>query len=200
MLPAWKVLLIGGPSGTGKTRLSYPLARRFGAPIVEVDDIVEALLAMTTPDEQPALHYWSTHPEAARLPPEGILQLHLAVTEALVPALAAVVANHLETDTPVIVEGDYLTPGFAARDRFAGIPADGQVAAVFLHEPDVTQLVANFGGREPDDGEQRGRARVSALFGEWLAAEAHRHGVPIVPARPWPTLERRVLETLAPES
>jgi 2-phosphoglycerate kinase len=54
---AWKVLLICGPSGVGKTRLSYPLAHRFGVPIVEVDDAVEALLAMTTPEQQPELHH-----------------------------------------------------------------------------------------------------------------------------------------------
>jgi 2-phosphoglycerate kinase len=148
---------------------------------------------MTTSEQQPALHHWAIHPEAAELPPEGILQLHLAVADALVPALDAVVANHLETDTPVIVEGDYLLPSFAARASFRGIPADGQVVSLFLHEPDMFQLAANFAGREPAEGEQQGRARVSALFGDWLAAEAARHGVPMVPARPWSTLEQRVL-------
>jgi len=189
------VLLIGGASGTGKTRLSYPLARHFGVPIVEVDDIVEALLVMTTPDQQPALHHWATHPEAAQLPPEAILQIHLVVTEALGPALAAVVANHLETDTRVIVEGDYLTPAFAARERFLEASADGRVAAVFLHEPDVDQLVSNFSGREAGEGEQRIRARVSALYGEWLAAQS---GVPLVLARPWSSLQRRVLAVIGP--
>jgi 2-phosphoglycerate kinase len=190
------VLLIGGASGTGTTRFSYPLAARFGVPIVEVDDIVEALQAMTTPEQQPALHHWATHPEAARLPPEGILRLHLAVAESLAPALEAVVANHLETDTPVIVEGDYLLPGFAASERFRGMPANGQVASLFLHEPDETQLVANFSGREPDEGEQQGRARVSALFSDWLAAEATRYGVPIVRPQPWSSLERRALAVI----
>jgi 2-phosphoglycerate kinase len=151
---------------------------------------------MTTPEQQPALHYWATHPEAARLAPAGILRLHLGVAEALVPALAAVVANHLETDTPVIVEGDYLLPGFAASDHFGGAPTNGQVASLFLNEPDEARLVANFSGREPDEGAQKGRARVSALFGEWIAAEAARHGVPVVPARPWSTLEQRVLTLL----
>jgi 2-phosphoglycerate kinase len=194
--PDWKVLLIGGASGTGKTRLSYPLARRFGVPIVEVDDIVEALQAMTTPDQQPALHHWATHPEAAQLPAEGILQIHLAVAESLALALAAVVANHLETDTPVIIEGDYLVPGFAARDSFNGIPANGQVASLFLHEADEVQLVANYSGREPGEGEQQTRARVSVLYGEWLAAEAGRYGVPVIRPRPWSSLERRVLALL----
>jgi 2-phosphoglycerate kinase len=187
------VLLIGGASGTGKTRLSYPLARHFGVPLVEVDDIVEALLVMTTPDQQPALHHWATHPEAAQLPPEAILQIHLAVTEALGPALAAVVANHLETDTPVIVEGDYLTPAFAAREQFGEASANGRVLSLFLDERDEDQLVENFSGREPGDGEQRARARVSALYGEWLAEEAGHWDVRTISARPWSSLRHRVL-------
>lgn len=191
----WTVLLIGGASGTGKTRLSYPLARRFGVPIVEVDDIVEALQAMTTPEQQPALHHWATHLGAARLPPEDILRIHLAVADSLAPALAAVVANHLETDTPVIIEGDYLTPAFAARQAFREERADGRVASLFLQEPDVDQLVANFSGRE-SGGEQRGRARVSALYSEWLAAEAARSGVLMMPSRPWSSLQRRVLAVI----
>ena len=189
----WKVLLIGGPSGAGKSRLSYPLAHRFGVPIVEVDDIVEALQAMTTPKQQPALHHWLTHPEAAELPPNEILQIHLATAEALTPALAAVVANHLVTDTPVIIEGDYLLPGFAARTSFGGGHADGRVASLFLHEPDEDQLVANYAGREPGDDEQLGRARVSALFGGWLAAEGARFGVPVIAPRPWSSLEDRAV-------
>jgi 2-phosphoglycerate kinase len=192
--PAWKVLLIGGASGTGKTSLGYPLAVRLGIPIVEVDDIVEALLAMTTPDQQPALHYWRTHPEAAGLPPEGILELHLATAEALTAALVAVIANHLETDMPVIFEGDYLVPSLAVRDQFQDIAAEGRVRSVFLHEPDERQLVANYSGREPVTGEQKARAKVSVLFGAWLAAEAVRHGVPMISARPWSSLERRVLD------
>jgi 2-phosphoglycerate kinase len=186
-------LLIGGASGTGKTRLSYLLARRLGCPIVEVDDIVEALRAMTTQDQQPALHYWAAHPEAAQLPPDGILELHLAVAESLAPALAAVIANHLATDTTVIIEGDYLVPGFAALDRFCGVAANGRVRSVFLHEPDERQLVANYSGREPGSGEQSVRAGVSALYGEWLAAEGARHGVPVIRPRPSSSLERRVL-------
>jgi 2-phosphoglycerate kinase len=189
----WKVLLIGGPSGTGKSRLSYPLALRFGVPIVEVDDIVEALRAMTTPEQQPALHHWLTHPEAGDLPADEILKIHLTVAEELTPALAAVVANHLMTE-PIIIEGDYLVPSFAALDTFRGVPANGQVASLFLHEPDEDQLVANYAGREPGDDEQHGRARVSALFGGWLAAEGALFDVPIIAPRPWSSLEDRAVD------
>jgi 2-phosphoglycerate kinase len=177
MILNWRVLLLGGASGTGKTALSYPLARRYGVSIVEVDDLVEALQAMTTPQQQPILHYWRTHPEAAAYPAERIVELQIAVARALRPGVEAVVANHVETGTPVIIEGDYLLPG----------PLPPGVRAVFVHEPDMAQLIENYRLREPSAGDQRTRAEVSARYGDWLATEAQRYGIPVLAARPWET-------------
>ncbi|MFC4060910.1 hypothetical protein ACFOWE_21615 [Planomonospora corallina] len=214
MVGGWKVLLLGGASGTGKSQVSYPLARRYGVALVELDDIVEALQAVTTPEQQPLLHYWRTHPEAAHLPPDEIVRLQIATCEALAPAVEAVVANHLETGTSVVIEGDYLLPSLAAElvrrsvgagqgtGRNAGRGADGtaggrgEVAAVFLHEPDRARLVENYRRREPGAGEQTGRAEVSARYGDWLAARAAEAGVPVVPARPWDDTLQRVVEAL----
>ncbi|ACZ86319.1 hypothetical protein [Streptosporangium roseum] len=194
--PSWRVLLLCGSSGTGKSRVGYPLARHYGTPIVEVDDLVEALQAMTTPRQQPLLHHWRAHPGDALLPPADVVELQIAIAEALIPAVDAVVGNHLETDTPVIIEGDYLLPAFAVRDSFAGVPAGGQVAAVVLQETDEAQLLENYRRREPGGGEQLHRARVSALHGERLAAQAAEAGVPVVAARPWDGVFRRVVAAL----
>ncbi|GII02822.1 hypothetical protein Pta02_48300 [Planobispora takensis] len=188
---SWKVLLLAGASGTGKSRVGYPLARHYGIPLVEVDDIVEALLAMTTPGQQPLLHHWRTHPEAAGLPVDDIVELQIATARALVPAVDAVVSNHLETDTPVIVEGDYLLPHLAVREGVAGI---------VLHEPDPGQLVENYLRREPGAGEQRKRAEVSARYGDWLAGRAVEAGVPVVAARPWDGSVRRITGLLGGEA
>jgi hypothetical protein len=130
---------------------------------------------MTTPEQQPMLHYWLTHPEAARFPTDRVVKLQIAFAQALRPAVEAVIGNHVQTDTPVIIEGDYLLPG----------PLPGFVRAVFVHEPDVEQLVHNYRLREPDAGVQRGRAEVSARYGDWLAEQAARYSIPVVAARPW---------------
>ncbi len=191
-----QVWLIGGAAGTGKSMVAYPLAARLGVPLVEIDDIVEALLVMTSPAEQPALHHWRTHPEAADLPAEAIVQLQISVAEALRPPIEAVIANHLQTDRPVVVEGDYLLPSLAAQPSFRGIAAEGRVRSIILTEPDERQLVRNFAGREPDEPAQPGRARVSHLFGAWLTAEAMRVGTPVVAARPWSTVLKRVLQAV----
>ncbi|WP_257901209.1 hypothetical protein [Saccharothrix obliqua] len=174
----WQVLMLGGASGSGKSALSYPVARARGAALVEVDDLVEAVQAMTTAEQQPALHHWLRH-SAADLTAEQVRVAQVAIGHALAPALEAVITNHLETAMPLVLEGDYLLPEFCA--KWVG----DDVRAVFVHEPDAAWLEGNYARREPESGAQRKRARDSAHYGDWLAAEALRHGLPVLTARPW---------------
>ncbi|MEV0263669.1 hypothetical protein AB0I49_20340 [Streptomyces sp. NPDC050617] len=194
----WQVMLLGGASGSGKTRLGYPFAQRHGVPVVEVDDIVEAVQAMTTPEQQPALHHWTTRPEDADLPVERVVELQLAICEAVRPAVEAVIANHLRTRVPVVIEGDYLLPALAAQRSFAGVEADaGEVRAAFVREGDVDQLVRNYRDREPEEGPQSHRARVSARYGDVLAEQAKALGLPVIEARPWATAGERLAAGVA---
>jgi 2-phosphoglycerate kinase len=193
----WDVLIIGGASGTGKTSISYQLARDHGVGITEFDDIVEALKAMTTADQQPTLHYWDTHPEAMSWTPQQIVDLTQSVCEDLHPAAEAVVANHLQTDMPVILEGDYVLPRLVTQSAFGDIPSAGRVRGVFLLEPDQGQIAANLRAREPDNGDMARRAHVSWLLGEMWRLECERFGVPMVTAQPWETLLQRVGTVLA---
>ena len=193
----WQVLLLGGPSGTGKTAVSYRLAQHFGIGITEVDDFQVLLETMTTPEQQPVLHFWRTHPAPDQLSAEAIMEQGLRVREVMAPGLEAVIANHLESQTPVVLEGDFIHPALAAQTTFAGLPTARQVRAVFLVEADERQLLENFARREPDDGPQVKRARVSWLYGQWLTHEAERYGLPVVAARPWDTLIDRILAVLA---
>ncbi|MEV0449935.1 hypothetical protein [Streptomyces sp. NPDC050600] len=190
--PEWRVLIVGGASGMGKTRVSRDLARRYGVPVVELDDIVEALVAVTRPEHLPEVHYWRTHPEAAHREPEFVVERQIAIARALAPAVEAVVANHVETDTPVILEGDYVLPGLAA--------AGGPVRGVVVHEDSEARVVSNYLAREPQEGPQHHRARISVLYGRWLAGQARAAGVPVVAPRPWSDLPRRVDHLLGAEA
>lgn len=184
----WDVLLIGGPSGAGKTSVSYPVARRFGVALTEVDDMHITALHVTTPEQQPALHYWDTHPEAKEEPAEKILELFIEECRVLQRAIAAVIENHLESGTPVVLDGDYILPEILAGGRW-----NGRVRVVIVYETDEAVMVRNFAAREPNAGQQTRRAQVSRLHGEWLRAECERYGVPAVPARPWDTVVERVI-------
>ena len=107
---SWQVLLLGGPSGVGKTSVSYRLASHFGIGITEVDDFQVILERMTTPTEQPVLHYWRTHPEAGNLSAEEIVKQTIAVGQVMASALEAVITNHIESRTPLVLDGDFILP------------------------------------------------------------------------------------------
>ena len=193
----WQVLLLGGASGTGKTAVSYRLAQYFGTGLTEVDDFQVLLERMTTPEQQPALHFWRTHPAPDQLSATEIMEQGLEVGRTMAPGLEAVIANHLEERTAVVLEGDFIHPALAAQESFASIPNDGQVRAVFLYEADEQQLLSNFLQREPESGPQTTRARVSWLYGQWLKQEAERYGLPALPARPWDTVFERVIAAIS---
>jgi 2-phosphoglycerate kinase len=193
---SWEVLLLGGASGTGKTRLSYRLAHALGIGITEVDDFQAVLERMTTPEQQPALHFWRTHPDLASLSPEEIHEQGLDILQAMLPALEAVVENHLEEGRPIVLEGDFIHPALAAHDAFGDEPNDGRVRGVFLYEQDEEQIVKNFLEREPATGPQTTRARVSVLRAAWIRSTCEELGVAAIPARPWDTVFDRALEAV----
>ena len=187
---SWEVFLLGGPSGTGKTSVSYRLAQHFRIGITQVDDFQVILERMTTPKEQPVLHYWRTHPEAAQMAPEEIVKLTIAVGQVMTPALEAVIANHLESQAPIVLEGDFILPVVTT------LFSKSQVRAIFLYEESEEQLRQNFLQRESELGLQAKRAQVSWLYGQWLKQEAERAGALALPARPWHDLFERILAAL----
>jgi 2-phosphoglycerate kinase len=176
--PPWTVALICGASGIGKSHIAIALARRYGVPLAEVDDMVTVVKALTTPEQSPTLHLWDTNVAVRQWTPARIVEHTIAVAEAMRPGIEAVITDHIESAAPVVMEGDYLLPDFAAGfgDR---------VRTVVISEPDEDQIVANYLSREPGAAEQRLRAIVSARFDAELSIRAVRFGVPIVPARPW---------------
>ena len=193
----WQVLLLGGASGTGKTAVSYRLAQYFGIGITEIDDFQVLLERMTTPEQQPVLHFWRTHPAPHLLSATEIMEQGLEVGQVMATGLEAVIANHLEEQTPVVLEGDFIHPALAAQMIFAGLLNDGRVRAIFLYEADERQLLTNFSQREPESGPQTKRARVSWLYGQWLKQEAERYGLPVLPARPWDTVFDRIIAAVS---
>jgi 2-phosphoglycerate kinase len=193
---AWHVLVIGGASGSGKTSLSYRLAHYFGVGITEADDIHLAIMRMTTPEQQPILHRWETDPAARHWPPEKILEHFIKVCQQMAPAYEAVIANHLESDVPLVLEGDYLLPALAEQCDFGGYANQGRVRGLFIHEEDEEQFVRNYLQREPASGRQEGRARVSWLHSQWLVQQVAQVGGIVIPARPWATAFERILESL----
>jgi 2-phosphoglycerate kinase len=182
----WHVLLIGGASGVGKTRVSYRLAHHFGVGITEIDDFQVVLERMTTPRQQPAMHFFRSDPDAFfRLDEEGKLGVAIRYATAMAEPLEYVIANHLADGSPIVLEGDFLLPALAVQPMYDGVPAAGRVRALIIYEPDEEQIARNYLAREGEP--QPVRARASWRHSEWLRQEATRLGVPTLAARPWET-------------
>ena len=156
---------------------------------------------MTTPEQHPALHALLTAGSRTDLAPTAVRDSLIAVAQVVSHALEIVVANHVATDTPTILEGDGLLPAFAARRVFANRHVGASVRAVFLIEEDETRLFRSAAERGRGfelltPAHQRRQVRVSWLYGQWLQQEAIRYGLPVVTPHPWETLAERVVNVI----
>ncbi len=198
---SWTVLLLGGSSGSGKTTIAERLGLALGVPWAQVDDFRLALQRTTTPEQQPALHFFVDETGAARegiwaLPPQTLRDGLISVASVVSSALQEVVGHHVATRKPLIIEGDGIHPAFAA--QYAGdTPGGSPIRAVFLVEDDEEILLANMVGRGRGGvgpaAVQRTQARMNALYGKWLADEARRQGLSVLPPRPYDTLLKHSL-------
>jgi 2-phosphoglycerate kinase len=199
----WTVLLIGGPSSVGKSSAAKRIARQVGADWLQVDDLRLALqasgISLPSPDDTRKLSFFVETPDVWRLPPERLRDGFVGVGEALSPAVAKVVTNHLALADPMVLEGDGLLPSLLAHPEVRHWDTGDQLRAVFVAEPFEGMILANMlarergtSGRSPE--ELSVNARASWLFGQWLADEARRRHLPVVESQPLETLVDRILE------
>jgi 2-phosphoglycerate kinase len=199
MIENTTVLLIGGSSGVGKTVVASRLASQLGMTWASVDDFRLVLQRMSTPDAQPALHTFFrtlSHRSA-----EELAHTYIEVAHIVSYALEIVIANHVATAVPLILEGDTILPELAAKHVFADLPIGNQVCSVFLVESDEATIMHNVlergRGVEQLSSEQLNtHVRFSWLYGQWIEREAHKYGLAVIPAQPHETVVRRILETL----
>jgi len=180
----WTVLLIGGASGTGKSSLAYGLAHFYGVSVLEIDDIMEAVKALTTKELLPAIHsdnFWDAGID-------GNVSWLIDVSKELLPALKAVIDRHIEDNLPVIIEGDFIHPELLA------VFNDPKVKAIFVQE-DKEHIMRNYQSREGGDP-QHYRADISTGYGKWISDTCMNLGIGLIEARPWDTAVDRAVEHL----
>ena len=204
----WKVLLVGGASGVGKTVLAHRLAHHYGVSLLLVDDVRLALQQVTTPKRQPALHYFLTTPDVWRQSEDDLRAGFICVAMALAPGLGVIVAHHLvvEGAGPVIIEGDGIAPDLVGEQspvlpHILDATLMRGVRALFVDEPDEEIIFANMlargrGFERMPSEEQRANAHAAWRYGRWLREEAEKLHAPAIPARPWETLFERTLALL----
>lgn len=207
--PIWQVLLIGGSSGVGKTRIAQELARVLSIPLLLADDVRLALQQVTAPEQQAGLHVFLNYQPEQWRDAEQVKKDWIAVGQAMIPPLKTIMAHHVVVSGVgrLIIEGDGILPALARPDtfsdlkHFSGLYLDDEVQAVFLVEPDEEQILSNLRarGRGFDEWgleEQQAFAHASWLYGKWLSHEAEERNLLVLNPRPYESLLERILVAL----
>lgn len=185
----WTVLFIGGASGIGKSTIAYELARHYMVNVMEIDDIQQAIKASTTKEQFPAIHYWDTGIDWKDIGVSRNVDWLINVSKELIPGIKSIVDNHIESNVPVIIEGDFIYPEFTISFE------NSSIKSLFLYEPDENQIIQNYLNREGGEP-QSYRAEISIAYGKWLSEACKELGIKIIEPRPYANVLNRIIECL----
>jgi 2-phosphoglycerate kinase len=198
----WKVLLIGGSSGVGKTVVARELAKHLSLSLLLLDDVRLALQEATSSETNPELHVFLSYQTAQWRDSQSNYADWFRVAKAMTAPLNAIIRHHLLVPDvgPIIIEGDGILP---MGRRQLGEPND--VCTVFIVEEDEAQLLHNLQSRgrgynDLDTLEQKAFAHASWFYGQWLVREARKLELPVIHARPQKTLLQRLLSMVGVQS
>jgi len=191
----WKVLLIGGSSGVGKTTVALELAKYLSLSVLLLDDVRLALQQSTSNETNPELHVFLKYQKEQWRNSECIFADWITLGKAMAQPIDAIISYHISVPEvgAIIIEGDGILP--LAGSQFS---KRKDVCAVFILEENEAQLLHNLQSRgrgfnEWDELEQKGFAHASWLYGQWLAQKARKLELPVINARPQQSLTERLL-------
>ena len=106
----WKVLLIGGSSGVGKTVVARELANYLSLSLLLLDDVRLALQQATSNETYPELHVFLNYETEHWRNSESIYANWITVGQAMVKSLNAIISHHIIVPDvgAIIIEGDGL--------------------------------------------------------------------------------------------
>ena len=185
----WTVLFIGGASGTGKSSLAYEIARFYGVNVLEVDDVHLSVKTVTTKENFPAIHYWSTGINWKDIGIEGNVNWLIDVSKEMAPVLKELANRHIEDKLPIIIEGDFVYPEFTVSFE------NPEVKSIFVQETDKNYILQNYLSREGGDL-QPYRADISVAYGKWISDTCRKLGIRLIEPRPWDTVLSRTIKCL----
>ncbi len=194
----WKILLIGGGTGAGKTELSRALAKRFDANVMEGDDLRWAIEAAVPRGSDPDLHLF-VDADVWQLPVEELVDRTERLSARICRAAEAVLARHHTHAQRFILDAFWVLPSFASQRSFNGVDMAGDVRSLFLYEDDGASMAERRAVRERDARPATPEAARLAMFrahGALMRRQAEALGLPVLASRPLETLEARALAAL----
>jgi 2-phosphoglycerate kinase len=191
-----RLLLVGGSAGSGKSTVARSLASQLGAGWLQLDTVWVALKAAAETGT-PAYDQLAVDQRMAdeNDSDEAILTALVAAAETVCRVLPEVFAFELATHDVLVGDGAWLVPSFVA-----GLALDEtDVAAIYLQhaspEGVTTALAPRLAGRDRQARHVRVDRRIWQ-YGDWLAAEARRHGFPVLDPLPFDSLDARAAYAL----
>jgi 2-phosphoglycerate kinase len=180
------LFLVGGSSGVGKSRFAHALARRTASTVAQLDDLQTAVETLVPPERLPE-YYVPATTYLRTDSPEEINDAIEQIARFFAPAILAAIENRIESGTPTVFEGDWISPELAAGASDLG------VRSLFLLASEA-EIRSNY--LERDGEEQEMRAQVSAVRSQRLAERCGEVGVAALSAQPFPSLASRAYRAL----
>lgn len=184
----WKVLLVGGSSGIGKSELTKNLIDKYNVKLIEADDLGCLISAISTSKSYPALNYWFGDEDWSGKSVEDNVDILASIGEELETGLRAVIDYHIKLNKRVIIEGDFITPQFASS-------FNTDVKSIFLFEPIIENIMDNYLKREGGEP-QIFRANISYEYGLRISNDCKKYGQNLILSRPFHTLFNRVISEI----
>lgn len=190
----WTVLLIGGGSGVGKTRLAQQLGEKYGISHTETDDLRVGLRTVTDRETHPELFTFVDNQNyLAEFSEQQFVEAHLASGKTVWNALDPIITKHVGFNERVIFDGDSILPSLlAARDQKG-------VRAMFLYD-DLEGIrerqVARNRNKKRTPEKMETNAQFSYAYSEVLRKQAQERGMTTIKASPIETLFERVVAAL----
>ena len=179
-----KVILIGGAPGAGKTTLGSALAVKLGVNSLTIDDLVTAVIAVTTPETHPGIHALRKGPHTEYFTNSTVDELIADATlrhEATWPMVARLIQKYTYLKRGIVIDGWHIRPEWVAQLQLPNVWAGWLVIDPTVLEArerkndeflegsaDPERMFANFMGRSLWYNnlikEQAGALQINVLY------------------------------------
>ncbi len=187
----WKVLLIGGCSGVGKTYLAKKLSEHFSCPYLKIDDL-RYFMQKTLEKESEDFPALFSNMKSEN---DNISGNHFIIANFIKPGLNALIEkySHYHGTPAMIIEGIEILP------ESLGIISSKTIKGIFLYDTvgNLSNRMTKRSRGKVTDAEYNKKAKLSVEFCNKIVEEAKNKGFYTIEVTPEETLVKRAINLIA---